>query len=217
MLTKFLLHFLLEKLFLSCEICLLVMLLFGKKKINFLNGFIFTIYFSNYLIDFCTQYISCVLRQHNVWLYIIYAPLQFFAIIYFYYLVLKNRKLKKIIIVALLLFAFLSILIYFFVSEIYQIQYSSLLGSSMVTPLAYLYLHQCAEDLDLKIKTDLPFWFSIANFIYFAGSVSVLAASPWFVEHDYINGNNIFNLVNQILLVAWFAITSIGFVLCKKN
>ncbi len=218
LLTRFLLHFAFEKLYLACEICLLVMLLFGKKKISFLSCLIFLIYFSNYIIDGFTQYIAHVLRQHNLWLYDIYAPLQFFTIIYFYYLVLKNKTLKKNLIVALLLFTFLSILIYFFVTELYQVQYISLLGSAMVTPLAYLYMHQCAEDLELKIKTDLPFWFSIANFIYFAGSVTVLATYPWFADHDYLSiANEILATGNQILYVIWFAITAIGFILCKKN
>ena len=143
----------------------------------------------------------------------IYTVAEFTLLALLYRELLHSTFLRRIIQVALVLFVMYKVIDIFWITSLYQIDYSSVnVESALVLLLTLLYFYQLLQEKAVHRITFYPaFWINNANLFYFAGillfSVSYLYGSGedvlWcgYFVHDYL-----LLLRNLLLTLAfWFA------------
>ena len=206
-------HYLFENyLFIIGLVSCIGVLIFFKKSIEIASLIVFA-----FIVDRIAEYLS-IRHIHNMWLYngtIIIETGIIFLIIYKYYL--NKLKHKKTIIG--MFYTYLSCSIFYYLSHLSNEDlniYGYLPAALVIAFISYFFLLHITENMNEAITKNIFFWFSMANMIYYTGSISIVGTMPWFAHHHPELHSHLY-FINNILYAIWYLLILIGFISCKKT
>lgn len=167
------------------------------------------------LLDLITDIIAIVvghIYHNNNGVYSISNSILFCVTYIIYSHMLNLRMLKKTLLWFIVAYLFICIGDLFFIQGWKTLNtYAYFPGAMAIAWLSFTYMKQCVEDIDIPLLPNIFFWFSIANLLYYVGSISVVSTIPMLAA----SSSKVWNMVypiNTALHCAWYIIITLGFI-----
>ena len=209
--------------FLYFEVLSLLIAVFcaTRKRNNLLLYFIPFLFLTVFIEMIGTSDIAS-LKGIRFAIYNLFTSFEFIFYFFLFYSNLKTKSLKKIILYIIPLFIFSVAINLSFIQGLNKTfhTYTFLLGSFFIVIFCCFFFFESVlpEKIDIQLSKQPFFWISTGLLIYYLGSVIINALFEYLTNNALkLEGQRIYGIINNSLIVILYSSYSIAFFLCPDN